>query len=68
MIDKKYYMLMIPTVLVVGLLVGLVFSFQPAQANSTAPGQLGSSTYNIFYLSSRFPFKMNFLNGTNAES
>ena len=38
MTDKKYYKWVVPTILVAGLLIGLVFSFQPAQAVNTAPG------------------------------
>ena len=44
MTDKKYYMWVIPTVLVVGLLVGLVFSFQTAQADSTAPASVEANS------------------------
>ena len=40
MTDKKYYTWMVPTMLVVGLLVGLVFSFQPVQAVSKAPDSI----------------------------
>ena len=38
--DKKYYAWVVPTMLVVGLLVGLVFSYQPAQAVSKAPASI----------------------------
>ena len=47
MTDKKYYKWVVPTILVAGLLVGLVFSFQPAQAVNTAPGSVEASSAEV---------------------